>query len=78
MNTISIFTKGQRFRVKQHFKSGASIFDANEVLIFERCDYSPYDNCFAFQFSSSTLEKKTWWAYEEMDDVRWKSYFEPV
>lgn len=79
MNTnINIFTAGQHFRVKQYFVSGASIFNANEILIFERCDYSPYDNCYVYQFSSFGLTKKTWWAYEEKDDERWKKYFEPV
>lgn len=73
-----IFTVGTRYRVKQNFTSGSSIFKADEILIFEHDNYSPYDNCFVYEFNSEGNEKKAWWLHEDTLTESWQQYFEPA
>jgi hypothetical protein len=76
--TNTIFVPGQRYRVKQNFKSGPSTFIAGEILIFERDTFSPYDNCFVSVFRSETgAETKEWWLSESQSKELWQQYFEP-
>ena len=74
----NIFTVGARYRVKQNFASGSSTFNADEVLIFEREEYSPYDNCFVYEFNNEGNDKKTWWLHEDKPTESWQQYFEAM
>jgi hypothetical protein len=73
-----IFTPDCRYRVKQNFKSGpTSIFNAGEVVVFERNAYSHYDNCFVYVFrAESNGETKEWWLLEGQSGELWREYFE--
>ncbi len=72
------FTVGTRYRVKQNFVSGASAFKTDEILIFERGTYSPYDNCFVYEFTSESDGKKTWWLHEGKPTELWQQYFDSL
>lgn len=71
-----IFTVGTRYRVKQSFVSGLSTFSADEILIFERDKYSPYDSCFVYEFNTEFKEEKAWWLHEDKPTESWQQYFE--
>jgi hypothetical protein len=73
-----IFEAGKSYIVKQNLASGLSQFLLNEVLIFERGDYSPYDNCFLYTFKTGNGQSKIWWLHEDQASDKWRIYFEPM
>jgi hypothetical protein len=78
-DTNAIPAPGHRYRVKQNFKSGPSMFIAGEILVFERSTFSPYDNCFVYVFQGeSGAETKEWWLSESQSKESWRQYFEVV
>lgn len=73
-----IFSTDARYKVKQNLTSGLSQFHLNEILIFSRCDYSPYDNCFLYIFNTKDGESKIWWLHEDQPSEVWHQYFEAI
>lgn len=75
-----IFLPGMHYLALRTFTSGPhSSFVASELLIFERETYSPYDNCFVYQFVSLEKgEQKSWWLPEGASAAQWKLYFRLV
>lgn len=77
--TRHIFTPGARYRSKQSFMSGASTFELNETLIFEREGYSRYDNSYVYEFRSETQgDLKSWWLHEDKPVEEWHQLFEAI
>jgi hypothetical protein len=71
---------GQSYRVEKSFASASYTFSASEVLIFEKDQYSRYDNCtvYVFRDAINGIEAKEWWLQDEQSSDRWKEFFEVV
>jgi hypothetical protein len=73
------FASKSFYRVKKSFDGGLSIFDVNEILIFEKEAFSPYDDSFIYQFYSQTEKTvKTWARHINEPPEMWQQYFELI
>lgn len=75
---MNIFEPSSSYRVKKTFASGASSFTINEIVFFEVCSYSPYDNSYAYEFIDIFNVKKTWWVHEDRSIEDWQQFFKLV
>ena len=74
-----IFKQGCRYRVKQSFPSGPSVFAGGEIIAFRRDGYSHYDNCFVYEFHSQGDGKtKDRFLHESQPEVSWQQLFDPM
>ncbi len=78
-HTQRIFTPGRTYRVLASFPSGpTTAFRQNDLVVFERDAYSPYDNSFVYVFRDpSTGGAKEWWLAEETAPEEWMNFFAP-
>ena len=53
-----IFSINEQYRAKKGFKSATCNFYEGEILIFDRGAYSPYDDCFIYEFHNLSGESK--------------------
>ena len=74
----NIFLIGEKYRTKTNFKSGTSSHIAGEVLVFDHGAYSPYDDCFIYEFHNLLGEQKAWILHVDSPDDAWEKYFEAI
>lgn len=55
-----IFLAGKNYQVVTDFKSGSWNFAKGEVLQFEKGGYSPYDDCYIYEFLDAFGQRKNW------------------
>lgn len=55
-----IFVAGKQYRALTDFKSGSWLFTKGEVLQFEKGGYSPYDDCYIYEFLDASGQRKNW------------------
>lgn len=73
-----IFTSGDHVRAKTDFTCLSSSFRTGELLVFRCAGYVPYDNSFAYEFTSESGEQKMWMTNEADSVDAWKEFFEKV
>lgn len=56
-----IFSVDSEYRAAMDFTSGPSTFHNAEVLVFERDGFSPYDDCFVYEFRARASGKVKLW-----------------
>ena len=73
----SIFQIGATYAARVNFTSGpTSQFIEGEKLVFQKNTYSPYDDCFVYEFKElSTGEIKNWWLADGKPKEEWGKYF---
>ncbi len=76
-----VFRPGSLYRVKQSFRSDLNTtFEAGEILVFERDEWSRYDSAFTYTFRSKMDGRiKQWWILDEPENAdTWTQFFEVV
>jgi hypothetical protein len=59
---------GSSYRLVSDIKIGRCEFGKNEVVIFSSGGYSPYDDCYIYQFISVAGEKRVCACQTELTD----------
>ena len=55
-----VFVASKKYRVLIDFKSGSWSFAKGEILQFEKGAYSPYDDCYIYEFLDASGQRKNW------------------
>lgn len=73
-----IFSIGAKYRAKMDFKNSNCDYVKGEILIFDRGAYSPYDDCFIYEFHNLSGESKIWILQMDQSNDEWKKYFDMI
>lgn len=73
-----LFTTVSPYRVKVDFSCGGIDFIKGEVLDFVCDGYSPYDDCFIYEFKDAQGLGKNWILPTDAEACTWQDLFEPL
>lgn len=70
-----IFVTGKKYLAKKNFENAISKYVKGEILIFNQSKYSPYDDCFVYEFNNLSGDKKIWISPAESSNNDWEEFF---
>lgn len=73
-----IFQTGVRYRIKKDFICGGVNFTAGDIFTFDRDGYSPYDDCYIYEFHDHNGNARIWTLTVDSKGDEWLQHFEEL